>query len=138
MSSILDNIEVAERPAPASVITANFASTKPTGDGNVDSTASRQWATRPNDERFTSLDALIASVQDRRERSADRVVPLSSLRARRGQGGGIGLFDMDEALPEGLHVSGSLDVSDTQITALPEGLHVGGSLYLSGTRITAL
>jgi len=100
MSSILDNIEVAERPAPASVITANFASTKPTGDGNVDSTASRQWATRPNDERFTSLDALIASVQDRRERSADRVVPLSSLRARRGQGGGIGLFDMDEALPE--------------------------------------
>lgn len=28
MSSILDNIEVAERPAPAPVITANFASTK--------------------------------------------------------------------------------------------------------------
>ena len=39
------------------------------------------------------------------------------------------------ALPEGLTVGGSLDLSGTGITALPEGLTVGGYLDLRGTGI---
>lgn len=35
-------------------------------------TASRQWASRPADERFTSLDALLAHAQSRRKRSIAR------------------------------------------------------------------
>lgn len=41
-------------------------------------------------------------------------------------------------LPEGLHVGGPLHLYDTPITQLPDGLHVGGSLYLRGTSITQL
>ena len=37
-----------------------------------------------------------------------------------------------------MNVTGSLDLSGTQITALPDNLTVTGSLYLSGTQITAL
>lgn len=36
-------------------------------------TASRQWASRPRDERYDSLDRLIAALEDRRERSAEHV-----------------------------------------------------------------
>ena len=42
------------------------------------------------------------------------------------------------ALPDNLTVGGSLYLSDTPITALPDNLTVGGSLYLSNTPITAL
>ena len=40
--------------------------------------------------------------------------------------------------PDNLTVAGSLDLSDTPITALPDNLTVGGSLDLRGTAITAL
>ncbi len=36
--------------------------------------ASRQWASRPNDQRFTSLDALIGHTRDLRDRSATGVI----------------------------------------------------------------
>ena len=42
------------------------------------------------------------------------------------------------ALPENLTVGGWLDLSNTQITALPENLTVGGNLDLPNTPITAL
>jgi hypothetical protein len=48
---------------------------------NVDGTASRQWATRPNDQRYTSIDDLMSAVLDRRDRSTDTVMDLRSLRA---------------------------------------------------------
>lgn len=48
---------------------------------SVDGTASRQWATRPADQRYTSIDDLMSAVLDRRDRSRDTVLDLSSLRA---------------------------------------------------------
>jgi len=40
------------------------------------------------------------------------------------------------SLPEGLSVNGYLDLNEcTGLTSLPEGLSVSGSLYLSGTQI---
>ena len=42
------------------------------------------------------------------------------------------------ALPDNLTVTGSLYLRSTQITALPDNLTVTGSLDLSGTQITAL
>lgn len=47
----------------------------------VDGTASRQWATRPADQRFTSIEALKASILARKERSTDLVIDLKALRA---------------------------------------------------------
>lgn len=48
---------------------------------NVDGTASRQWATRPNDQRYTSIDALMSAVLDRRDTSTDTVVDLRGMHA---------------------------------------------------------
>ena len=59
----------------------------------VDGRASRQWATRPMDERFVSLDELIASLQERKDRSAARTVRLDSIRPTL-IGGELG-FDLD-------------------------------------------
>ena len=54
-------------------------------------------------------------------------------------GGSLDLSDTPiTALPEGLTVGGYLDLRDTSITALPEGLIVGGYLDLRRTPITAL
>ena len=47
----------------------------------LDGRASRQWATRPMDERFVSLDELIASLQERTNRSTARTVRLGSISA---------------------------------------------------------
>lgn len=43
--------------------------------------ASRQWATRPADERFASLDELLAHTKSQRERSISRVMPNRALMA---------------------------------------------------------
>jgi hypothetical protein len=43
--------------------------------------ASRQWATRPKDQRFETLDALCASVTDRRNRSRSVDVDIGSVEA---------------------------------------------------------
>jgi hypothetical protein len=54
-------------------------------------------------------------------------------------GGSLDLSDTPiTALPDNLTVGWSLDLRGTAITALPDNLTVAGSLYLSGTRITAL
>lgn len=45
---------------------------------------------------------------------------------------------LDGKAKEPMHVTGSLDLSNTQITALPDNLTVGGSLDLTDTPITAL
>lgn len=44
--------------------------------------ASRQWATRPEDERFTSLDELLAHTRHQREISKGLVLPSRALQAR--------------------------------------------------------
>jgi hypothetical protein len=44
--------------------------------------ASRQWATRPDDERFTSLDALLAHTRHQREISKGVSMPSRALQAR--------------------------------------------------------
>lgn len=43
--------------------------------------ASRQWATRPDDQRFTSLDELLAHTRHQREISKSTAVPSRALRA---------------------------------------------------------
>ena len=43
--------------------------------------AHTQWANRPEDERFTSLTAMLAAMQAIRARSSSRVLPLNALRA---------------------------------------------------------
>lgn len=48
--------------------------------GTVLMTASHQWATRPDDERFVSLDDLERSVRDRKDRAVEAVAPLRSMR----------------------------------------------------------
>lgn len=45
----------------------------------LDGTASRQWATRPDDQRFVSLDDLIAELQFRTERSENTVLRLGDI-----------------------------------------------------------
>lgn len=61
---------------------------------NVDGTASRQWATRPNDQRFTTMDDLMSAVLDRRDRSTDRVLSLADMTAEYGPRGlTINTFD---------------------------------------------
>ena len=49
----------------------------------------------------------------------------------------LDLIDLNiETLPEGLKVSGSLNVRFSNITSLPKGLEVGGDLYIYGTPLT--
>ena len=50
-------------------------------NGSTISTVSRQWATRPDDERFESLIALRDSRRDLRERSFQKVIANKDLRA---------------------------------------------------------
>ena len=45
----------------------------------VDGRASAQWATRPMDQRFVSMDDLIASLQARTERSENRILRLADI-----------------------------------------------------------
>ncbi len=45
----------------------------------LDGRASRQWATRPTDERFLSMEELIASLQTRKQRSTAQTVRLGSI-----------------------------------------------------------
>lgn len=51
-------------------------------DGGTITAASRQWAARPADERFTSLDAMQAKLDHSREWSAARVVSTRALEVR--------------------------------------------------------
>ena len=55
----------------------------------VDSTASRQWATRPDDERYTSIADLKAAIQKRTDPARDRVAPLAGLRCGVDSAGGL-------------------------------------------------
>ena len=55
----------------------------------VDSTASRQWATRPDDERYTSIADLKAAIQKRTDPARDRVAPLASMRSGVDAAGGL-------------------------------------------------
>lgn len=59
--------------------------------------ASKQWSSRPDDERFTSLTALHADVTDQRERSKGKVVPAKTLH----------FAPYDDAGMAGLTVSGA-------------------------------
>jgi hypothetical protein len=43
--------------------------------------ASKEWANRPDDERFQTLDALFDSVNGRRMRSTERVAPIGKIKA---------------------------------------------------------
>lgn len=45
-------------------------------------TASRQWATRPDDERFTSLDALLEHTRQQRQMSRGLALPSRAIEAR--------------------------------------------------------
>lgn len=58
-------------------------------DLSVISTAARQYATRPDDERFPSLDALEAHVRDLESRSAERKGTVGEIEAVATEGGGI-------------------------------------------------
>lgn len=57
----------------AAPVAAGYA-TAATSKGQLDSSVSRQWATRPADQRFTSLDALATKVQSWRDCSATHAV----------------------------------------------------------------
>lgn len=61
--------------------------------GTVLTVASNQWANRPDDERFLSLDDLAASVQARRDRAVEAVAPLRSMRVTYDRGGELYLAD---------------------------------------------
>lgn len=54
--------------------------TAATSKGKVDGTLSAQWAARPADQRFTTLEALIASVKARTDASSEGVVQTAGLR----------------------------------------------------------
>lgn len=85
MSSILDTITVAT-PAPAAqpmqapTVTLPAASSSPAGGTLMH--ASRQWATRPADERFTSLVELRDFKRSLRDRSVAKVVSSRALSVR--------------------------------------------------------
>lgn len=49
----------------------------------------RQWASRPDDQRFLSVDELRAHVAARRERSIERSIPLEHVSVRASPGGGM-------------------------------------------------
>lgn len=61
--------------------------------------ASNQWASRPDEERFTSLPAMLAASKARRERSLSRVLPNRQLEARPIEGERDGLALMGNGVP---------------------------------------
>lgn len=60
--------------------------------------ASREWATRPRDQRFQSLDALRDHVGQRRMRSRSQNVDLTDLRVEPVNGDDLGIFADDQRL----------------------------------------
>ena len=53
--------------------------------------ASNQWATRPDDERFATLEEALKVTGDRKNRAAEANVPFGALLATRHTDGGLGL-----------------------------------------------
>jgi len=72
-------------------ITATFDVSR--DQDRVDGTASRQWATRPMDERFATMDDLITTLRDRTERSTQWTTKLADLRPVLSDAGTLA-FDM--------------------------------------------
>lgn len=60
--------------------------------------AHHQWATRPADERFTSLDALLAHTRQQRDRSRENVIPASKLHVQTISDGRMVLDDGQQQL----------------------------------------
>ena len=59
-------------------------------------TASREWATRPDDQRFLSLEDLKASVDSRKAESWTLVTPVKDMRMQLGVEGGLALNAYDQ------------------------------------------
>lgn len=93
------NIEIID----AGRATSNGHKVDASRDGNVDRVSS-EWFSRPDDERYLSLDDLFASVKGRAERSRTRTAESAAIRveAHRDNPEKLGLVlpDTDEAVAD--------------------------------------
>ncbi|MCB1835909.1 MAG: hypothetical protein KDH19_21045, partial [Geminicoccaceae bacterium] len=73
--------------SPSGNVAADRGYRVDTGRGERVGRVSSEWFRRPDDERFSSLDALMASVRQRSERSHTRILESAAVRveARRAQ-----------------------------------------------------
>lgn len=68
-----------DAPTPTNVVTANFSGLG-TGRGTVDVTASNEWATRPNDERFPTVLGLHEAALKSYSNSGEEIIRLGDVK----------------------------------------------------------
>lgn len=64
---------------PEQIITADFSEIGKQ-DGKIDWSVSRQWASRPDDQRHRTMEEMLDMLEERTARSSARNIPLSSVR----------------------------------------------------------